>query len=73
MGRVVFCFLKLTHEAETHTWMYILNLFEAVYIIHVLSLGKEGLECTLYGKNMKKNKVHLGLNYLTEYQKQLDF
>ena len=25
--------------------MYILYLFEAVYIIHVLSLGKEGLEC----------------------------
>jgi hypothetical protein len=24
--------------------MYILYLFEAVYIIHVLSLGKEGLE-----------------------------
>ncbi len=26
--------------------MYILYLFEAVYISHVLSLGKKGLECS---------------------------
>ncbi len=45
MVRVVFLLLKFTHEAKTQTRMYILYLFEAVNITHVLSLEKKGLEC----------------------------
>jgi hypothetical protein len=32
--------------------MYILYLFEAVYIAHDISLGKKGLECMLLLKNV---------------------
>jgi len=46
VGRVVILLLKLTHEAETQAWMYILYLFEAVYIAHDISLEKKGLECS---------------------------
>jgi hypothetical protein len=46
VGRVVFLHLKLTHETKTQTRMHILNLFEAVYKSHVLSLVKKGLECS---------------------------
>ncbi len=45
MGRVVFLLLKLTHVAKTQTSMYIFDLFEAVYISHVITLEKKGLEC----------------------------
>ena len=45
MGRVVILILKLTHEAETQAWMYILYLFKAVFIAHDISLEKKGLEC----------------------------
>jgi hypothetical protein len=48
VGRVVILLLKLTHEAETQAWMYILYLFEAVYIAHDISLKKKGLECGLF-------------------------
>ena len=47
MGRVVILLSKLTHEAETQAWMYILYLFKAVYIAHGISLEKKGLECTV--------------------------
>jgi hypothetical protein len=45
MVRVVFLLLKLTHEAKTQTSMYNFYLFEAVYISHVITLEKKGLEC----------------------------
>ncbi len=45
MGGVVFLLLKLTLKTKTQTWMHILNLFEAVYKSHVLSLVRKGLEC----------------------------
>ncbi len=46
--------LKLTHEAKTQAWMYISYLFEAVYILHDLTLEKKGLECGL-----KLIRVHM--------------
>ncbi len=45
MGRVVILLSKLTHEAKSQTWMFILCLFEAVFISRVVSLEKKGLEC----------------------------
>ncbi len=45
MGIVDCLLLKLTHEAKTQAWMYILWLFAAVYITHDQSLEKKGLEC----------------------------
>ena len=45
MGRVVFLLLKLTHVAKTQTCMSIFYLFEAVYVSHVITLEKKGLEC----------------------------
>ncbi len=60
MGRVVFLILKLTHEAKTQAWMYILHLFEAIYVSHVLSLKRKGLECGPIGNkdSAKENAPH---------------
>jgi len=43
--------------------MYILQLFEAVYVSHVKSLEKKGLECVLKDKTKKKKN----LNYRTRH------
>ncbi len=53
MGIVVCLLLKLTHESKTQALMYILCLFEAVYISHDLTLEKKGLECSFYKDNDK--------------------
>ncbi len=49
MGIVVCLLLKLTHGAKTQVWVYILCLFEAVYISPDLTLEKKGLECSDLG------------------------
>ncbi len=40
--------------------MYISNLFEAVYISHVLTLEKKGLEC-VWGKAMAGTRTNYSL------------
>jgi hypothetical protein len=68
VGRVVFLLLKLTYEAKTQTSMLILHSFEAVYISHVLSLEKKGLECTLalgdWGKTVAMNSIKKAPSFL---------
>ena len=37
--------------------MYISYLYEAIYISHVLSLEKKGLECTHWGRSANLKKI----------------